>query len=160
MKVIFNVVGSSVCFNAFKEAMVTVKAGDYYNTPAGFKTLPRDRDGDKEDFYCGITGEVDHPVKFRRCGYTIRDNAVVYIGSAGNMSWVRLISPDTVEVGYWGARHGNNLRRLLDDDQYDRLVDMTPVAYETQEPGWRWDETLDEHPEDPRHRSHWPDEAA
>lgn len=160
MKVTFIVSANVACFSLLTEAVSEIKEGDYYDTPAGRKTLPRDRDGEKEDFYCLLSGESDHPVKFRRCGYTVRDNAVIYVASSGNMSWVRVVDDARVEIGYWGARHGNNLRRLLDDDQYDRLIDMTPVVYETQEPGWRWHETLDEHPEDPRHRSHWPDEAA
>lgn len=160
MKVTFIVDATAACFEAFRQKMVETKEGDYYNTPAGFRMLPRDRDGRKEDFYVENRGEYAGFSTERRCGYTIAPKAVVYIGCVGNMCWVRLIAADKAEVGYWGARHGCNLNRLLEMEQYDRLTGMVPALYETSEPDWRWNETLDNHPEDPRHRSHWPEETA
>ena len=159
MKVTFIVDASDACFEAFRQKMVETKEGDYYATPSGFKTLPRDAGGDKEQFYVENRGEYAGFSTERRCGYTIADRAVVYVGCAGNMCWVRMVADTQAEIGYWGARHGCNLNRLLEMEQYDALTGRVPTTYETTEPGWLWNETLDQYPEDPRHRSHWPEEA-
>lgn len=160
MRITFVVAANLACFEMFVETMAVVKEADYYSRPSGFRMLPRDTDGVKEDFYVQLRGEYAGFSTQRKCGYTVTKDAVIYIGSAGNMCWVRRLTEDTVEVGYWGARHGINLRRLLDNDQYDQLCDMVPAVYETQEPDWKWFDTLDEHPENPNHRSHFPEEAA
>lgn len=78
-------------------------------------------------------------------GYTYLHNGVIYISSAGNMSWERAIKGATeTEVGYVGRRHGMNISRVVKEECFNALREMDVVCYESSESDWFWHETRDD----------------
>ena len=78
-------------------------------------------------------------------GYTYLHNGVIYISSAGNMSWERAIKGATeTEIGYVGRRHGVNIARVVQEECFNALNSFEVVSYTSSEPDWFWYETRDD----------------
>lgn len=133
MKLIFNVAAS---FKTISDFISLVAEADYY------WSRYVNASGPSAEASFGKFNELFGAHRFMQAGYKFDTDVLAYTSSAGNFSWVRVITPGNVEIGYIGTRHGLNLHRVMPDALYAVLKAVgNPTVYITKEPTWLWHET-------------------
>ena len=95
-------------FNGIKAKMSTSKVGNYYETPAGARTIKIDADLPALVQQAAI--EPQYPGEIR-AGYTIKDDSAIYCTCAGNMYGVCKVADGQHLALYFGRR--SRIRDLL-----------------------------------------------